>query len=136
MDNPIEALYRQLARNGWSAAQLAHGIQAAFQCEYCDKNLLRTLDAYKEWQIDHIVPRFLGGGDSDANLAVACRTCNFIKGRWFDPRKSAASLDRGGLIEATRQYIRSERQRQGHMLGRVRELVQELLTHHQAPRST
>ena len=30
-------------------------------------------------QVDHMVPRALGGGDELCNLVTACATCNFSK---------------------------------------------------------
>ena len=35
--------------------------------------------------VDHIIPRTLGGDDSDSNLQCLCRTCNYSKGgRFFE----------------------------------------------------
>lgn len=41
-------------------------------CRYCG-----SVDA--PFEIDHIVPRSMGGGDEASNLAVACRPCNRLK---------------------------------------------------------
>lgn len=43
-------------------------------CAYCGKKI-----AYKEMQIDHIVPVSRGGDNQDTNLLPACRMCNYYK---------------------------------------------------------
>lgn len=60
----------------WGPINTGAGVRARFRCEYCDRNLLRSVDDYYAWQIDHIVP---GGGDADENIALACSTCNHLK---------------------------------------------------------
>jgi hypothetical protein len=49
---------------------------AANRCGYC-----LTHQAYVPWtlEIDHIVPRTKGGSDDEANLWLACRSCNLFK---------------------------------------------------------
>ena len=43
--------------------------------------------------VDHIIPRRLGGNDSDDNLVCACRNCNFSKGgRFFVSRRTPPTL--------------------------------------------
>ena len=44
-------------------------------CAYCGREI-----AYKDMQIDHIRPQYLGGGDDIENLNPSCRMCNFRKG--------------------------------------------------------
>jgi len=48
-------------------------------CQYCgaDANT-----------VDHIIPRRLGGNDSDDNLLAACARCNYSKGGRFFEAKS------------------------------------------------
>lgn len=41
-------------------------------CRYCGST--------ERLSIDHVVPRCRGGGDDEANLVVACRSCNSRKG--------------------------------------------------------
>lgn len=43
-------------------------------CAYCGKEI-----TYKDMQIDHIYPHYLGGSDDVNNLMPACRACNFRK---------------------------------------------------------
>ena len=43
--------------------------------------------------IDHIIPRRLGGGDSDSNLQTLCQKCNLSKGgRFFGIGKTPPTL--------------------------------------------
>jgi 5-methylcytosine-specific restriction endonuclease McrA len=46
-----------------------------FQCQYCG-----ATPAPGELNIDHVVPRSRGGGDTWENLVTACRACNLRKG--------------------------------------------------------
>lgn len=59
------------------------------RCAYCGKDNLAGADA----TVDHILPIEHGGGDDDANLVAACRTCNgrktdkvLTRMPWFNPR--------------------------------------------------
>lgn len=49
-------------------------------CAYCGKKL-----AYRDMQVDHIHPRYLGGNDEFDNFNPSCKMCNF--------RKSTMSVD-------------------------------------------
>ncbi len=44
-------------------------------CAYCGKVI-----AYKDMQVDHVHPKYLGGTDDIANLLPSCQACNFRKG--------------------------------------------------------
>lgn len=43
-------------------------------CHYCKNRFER-----KQWSVDHKLPRFRGGGNSDSNLVGCCRPCNNLK---------------------------------------------------------
>lgn len=43
-------------------------------CAYCGCKL-----ELKDMQIDHIIPKHLGGGDDIVNYRPSCRMCNFYK---------------------------------------------------------
>lgn len=45
--------------------------RAAGACEYCRRRLRDCI-----WEIEHVLPRHLGGTDEETNLAVACPRCN------------------------------------------------------------
>lgn len=46
-------------------------------CRYCG---VACGPEAERWEIDHVVPRALGGRDDPSNLALACRRCNQKKG--------------------------------------------------------
>lgn len=54
-------------------------IRAVFQnrCAYC-LSLQRYV--YGPFEIEHIIPLFLGGSNDEDNLCLACRLCNSYKG--------------------------------------------------------
>ena len=108
----------------WSEVAAHRGLAADFRCEYCDQDLLASAAAYREWQLDHIVPVSAGGSELEENLAVACRTCNVNwKSRW-DPRSEAGALaSRADLIAACRAYVSRQRQRVEAEVNFVRRLL-------------
>ena len=60
----------------------------AHQCQYCGKR-----PPLRELNIDHVVPRSRGGGDTWENLVTACRVCNLRKG-WKTPEEANMRLAR------------------------------------------
>lgn len=46
------------------------------QCQYCGQR-----PSPRELNLDHVLPRCRGGGDTWENLVVSCRPCNLKKGR-------------------------------------------------------
>ena len=67
--------------------QLFHDQQ--MKCAYCGK-----VYKYNELEIEHIIPKKLGGPDHIRNSQLACRTCNLAKGTMTDIefRQKNASL--------------------------------------------
>jgi 5-methylcytosine-specific restriction endonuclease McrA len=51
----------------------------SFQCVYCGFDG-RSFDAWTFLQVDHFIPRSLGGLDCLDNLKTACIICNQMKG--------------------------------------------------------
>jgi HNH endonuclease len=60
----------------------------AHQCQYCGKQ-----PPLRDLNIDHVMPRSRGGGDSWENLVTACRVCNLRKG-WKTPEEANMRLSR------------------------------------------
>jgi len=112
-----------LNKLGWPDWMLDLGIRANFHCEYCDKDMLADVDSYDGWQKDHIVP---DGNDDASNLAIACKTCNFIK-RNSDPRALAKGQDRDSLVAAARKIVSERRARKEEVLHKTKNAVEALL---------
>lgn len=66
--------------------------RASHRCEYC-RAPERLFN--KELEVEHIIPRVLGGPDEPDNLALCCRRCNGSKGEFID-----------GYDDATTQNVR------------------------------
>lgn len=53
------------------------------KCRYCRKQIeweAVTKQGRKDVTLDHIIPKCLGGTDSEDNLTIACFRCNNLKG--------------------------------------------------------
>src|SRR5579875_2972972 len=100
--------------------------RARYCCEYCDREMLKSVEDYKLWQKDHIVPICAGGTEDFDNLAIACRHCNWDFKRDWDPRKAEglpAVPRRDDLIKAAQGYIKRKKAEALLDLERVREIV-------------
>lgn len=119
------SFYDDLMNTGhWGPVEAALAVEFACRCAYCDKPMLETVDAYKEWQTDHIIPVCQGGGDTLLNYVLSCRTCNFIKGRW-DPAQHLAGAEatRANLIRVAREYVTAKRRETEQYLVEYRALM-------------
>jgi 5-methylcytosine-specific restriction endonuclease McrA len=65
--------------------------RARNRCEYCG---IREEDTYFGCEVDHIISEKHGGRTDEANLALACLTCNRAKGS-----DVATVDDNGNLVE-------------------------------------
>lgn len=125
-----EAIVAELCADlRWSAAQIDLGMRAGFRCEYCSRDLLASVDDYDSWQLDHIHPTSRGGSDDRENLAVSCKTCNFIKRSWAPPTDVIASdSSRDARSKLAREYVLARRGIKAAEVARVRQLVNQLRT--------
>lgn len=105
-------------KHNWGPWNADGGIQSDFCCEYCDKNLLASVDDYEGWQMDHIEPQSKKGLHGFENIAIACRTCNFIKGS-IQPDGS----NRAERVASARKYIQERRLEMLNELNAIRVLV-------------
>ena len=125
-----EEVVQQLRNTGkWSPEQARAGVRAEFKCEYCGLDLLASVENYKLWQLDHIVPKKLieeihGNPENIENLAIACKACNYDFKWRFDPRQTAElNPDRKALIEAAIEHIGERKAACAEDLARVRKIV-------------
>jgi len=106
MKDAMEIINELVATGKWGRAQAERGLRANFKCEYCGKDLLLTVENFKEWQEDHIVPLSKGGENNDSNIAVSCRTCNVnLKSRWNPLDVLPEKPTREDCINAVRKYV-------------------------------
>lgn len=79
-DNVIreDVVAKLVATGKWSDGTARLAERAGYNCEYCGFDLLASVEAYKLFEVDHIVP-LSRAGDPVAfdNLALSCRHCNF-----------------------------------------------------------
>lgn len=104
----VEELAAQLIPLGWSLEAVQLGVRANFCCEYCDADLLATIESYDSWQRDHIVAVAGGGADHIDNLALSCKLCNFLK-RHTRTAGSVTPANRQEAIDLTRKLIHERR---------------------------
>jgi len=109
----------------WSESTARLAERADYRCEYCGYDLLASVDAYKLFEVDHVVPLSMGGDPINfENLALACRHCNFHWKRSWDPRQDAGyGADRPQLIDAVKKRVAGIRQTKTSDLDEVRRIV-------------
>ena len=89
-------------------AKVCH--RAGYKCEYCDKDMLASLDDYLSMQNDHIIPRKANGEDHINNYALSCPTCNMRLKRGWNPADDAREgASRNELIQKAKEYVSKER---------------------------
>jgi hypothetical protein len=120
-----EDVVKALCATGkWSEPTARLAERARYRCEYCDRDLLASLDAYKRFEIDHIVPTSKGGLPVFDNLALSCRHCNVDLKRSWDPRTEVGSdAPREVLIGAVKRHVLAMAQRYDADLELVRTIV-------------
>lgn len=52
-----ELLIEKLLKYNWDTTNIKLALRAKCKCEYCDKNMLESINNYKLWQVDHIIPK-------------------------------------------------------------------------------
>jgi 5-methylcytosine-specific restriction endonuclease McrA len=54
-------------------------VRSGFRCTYCNRDLLGDVDALVSITRDHVVARWVGGGDGPSNRVACCSTCDKLK---------------------------------------------------------
>ncbi len=88
--------------------------RAGHRCEYC--HMRQEDEPFVTYQIEHVIAIQHGGGDEDANLALACSHCNLHKGpnlAGIDPEINAVEP----LFHPRRHTWDDHFQRDGSLLG-------------------
>lgn len=117
-------LIATLLKLGWHEHNVVVGVKARFRCEYCDRDLLASIEDYDSWQLDHIVPSSQHGADDIPNKALCCKTCNFMKST-FAP----VGATREERLASAREYVTERRSRKLEELERIRALVGYVKAH-------
>ena len=107
--------------------------RAGYKCEYCDKDMLASLDDYLSKVHDHIIPQRAHGENHVRNYSLSCSVCNTLKGGW-NPAEEAeedASRDPRALIPAIRRYLRKKRGHEYENFSNYQQIVGYPSSHQQ-----
>jgi len=120
-----KGISKLVSEHGWDDKSVRLGIRAHFRCEYCGRYLLRSVDDYDAWQIDHIAPK---SGDVDVdddcdNLAIACKTCNFMKRDWKPDPSALSTGSREEKIQVIGAHVLELRKKKEVRLQQIRHLA-------------
>ena len=115
----------QLRGEGLAGVWTAEAVERArYKCEYCDKDMLASVDNYLSWQLDRIVPESAGGDHTLENVALSCRECAVrFKGPWNPAYVAGEDASREELILAVRKNVEKKRSSWVFCLSRSREIV-------------
>ncbi len=115
----------QLGREGLAHAWTTEVCErAGYKCEYCDKDMLASMDNFLSWKLDHIIPEAAGGDRTLENMALSCRECKVqFKGSWNPVYVAGEDASREELIFAVREDVKEKRSSWFHRLSRYREIV-------------
>ena len=107
--------------------------RAGYKCEYCDKDMLASLDNYLSKQRDHIIPKSAQGSETVDNYALSCSTCNDrrLKGTWNPADDAGEDASRDELIQAVRRYVRKKRGHKYEEFSRYIQIVGYPSSHQQ-----
>jgi 5-methylcytosine-specific restriction endonuclease McrA len=112
----------------WAKEQIDFGLRDNFRCRYCGQDMLDSVNSFRGWTLDHIVPKSKldeNVREDPENIALACWTCNIIKRQW-DPRTKTPSRIREDLIRAVQDFVTERRAHLEEDLRKQRELVVQL----------
>ena len=98
----------------WNWEQILLAVRSKGKCEYCDKNLFESIDNYKLWQVDHIIPKsaIIENFDPENfnNKSISCWQCNVsFKGKYNPITVLGIGKSREAYIENIRNYIANSR---------------------------
>lgn len=110
-----EDLQRLFRFGEWNAKR---GLESGFRCEYCNRDLIASFNDYDSWQIDHVIPSSKGGIHEYENMAVSCKTCNFLKRDYLPTGET-----RNERIADARRHVQELRVVRETELSEISELV-------------
>lgn len=120
-----KTLIKQLLIYNWDETNINLAIRAKGKCEYCEKNMLESIDNYKLWQVDHIKPRSsncINFEDFD-NKALSCTQCNKdFKGKWNPTSVIGEDKERTEYIKEISKYIKEKREKKQKELDEIKNI--------------
>lgn len=122
-----ETLIKQLKNYNWDETNVRIAIRAKCRCEYCEKKMLSSIENYKLWQIDHIIPKSyidtnFNHNDFD-NKALSCTQCNKdFKNKWNPADKIGINKSRIEYIDEIKIYIEEKRKKKKQELIEIKKM--------------
>ena len=121
----IEKLIEELKKYNWDETNVKIALRAKCKCEYCGKNMFESIDNYKLWQIDHIIPKISGYENCDDfdNKALSCTQCNKdFKNKWYSKSIIEEKMERSKYIDEIKIYIANNRLKKQKELDEIKKL--------------
>jgi len=124
MNNEKYIISKLVETGKWNESAARLGYKFNFKCTYCYRDLLASVNDYKEWQEDHIIPKVSNGPDTEHNIVLACRTCNVnLKGKWNPADQCGKNATKEELINAAREFISIKRAEELNYVSQCRNIV-------------
>jgi len=89
-------------------------IRDKYICQYCGRDGLESPENWRNFCVDHFMPKSLGGSDDLNNLVTACGYCNALKGK-----------NKFDTIKAVRSYIIKRKSEDSDFVNTLRTARQE-----------
>lgn len=122
-----EKLKEHLKGYNFDETNVELALRANCRCEYCDKDLFESIDNYKLWQVDHIIPKYykdasINHEDFD-NKALTCTQCNKdFKNKWNPALEIGGNKSRVDYLIVIKEYIKNEREIKQKKLDEIKNL--------------
>lgn len=111
---------------GWSTETFQAARESSFKCVYCGHSFFESVDAWTQFNVDHLRPGVSGDRDERVdNKVAACWTCNKLKST-FDPGLATPNGTKEDLIATARVFIQEARDKRAIKVDAMREAAKLL----------